>query len=157
MSAMLNTTLREFADLPHIWWGVSVEDRKHGLPRIDHLRAAPAAVRFLSVEPLLEDLGAINLDGIHWVIVGGESGHGARPMKEEWVQSIRKQCETAGALFFFKQWGGVQKKKAGRVLDNRTYDARPTVAGRQPASKSDRECLLSSFINTTYDSAPIAR
>ena len=81
---------------PHIWWGVSVEDRKHGLPRIEHLQAAPAAVRFLSVEPLLEDLGKINLDGIHWVIVGGESGPGARPMQEEWVLSIRDQCEAAG-------------------------------------------------------------
>ena len=79
---MLSTDLRQFAAEPHIWWGVSVENRKHGLPRIDHLRAAPAAVRFLSIEPLLEDLGTINLSGISWVIVGGESGRYARPMRK---------------------------------------------------------------------------
>src|SRR5688572_11345005 len=122
----LRTTLREQAMLPHIWWGVSVEDREHGLPRIDLLRDAPAVVRFLSVEPLLEDLGTIDLDGIHWVIVGGESGHGARPMPSGWVESIRDQCAEAGVPFFFKQWGGVQKKKAGRILDGRTYDERPS-------------------------------
>jgi len=125
LRTLLSTTLREQASLPHIWWGVSVEDRKHGLPRIDHLREAPAAMRFLSVEPLLEDLGTVDLTGIHWVIVGGESGHGARPMQREWVESIRDQCEAANVPFFFKQWGGAQKKKAGRLLDGRTYDGRP--------------------------------
>ena len=93
---LLATRLRFAAQLDHIWWGVSVEDKKYGLPRIDHLRQAPAAVRFLSIEPLLEDLGKIDLRGIHWVIVGGESGSGARPMKEEWVLSIREQCGPAG-------------------------------------------------------------
>jgi protein gp37 len=122
----LNTTLREQAMLRHIWWGVSVENREHGFPRIDLLRAAPARVRFLSVEPLLEDLGKLDLSGIHWVIVGGESGHGARPMQSAWVESIRDQCADAGVPFFFKQWGGVQKKKAGRILDGRTYDERPS-------------------------------
>jgi protein gp37 len=125
----LRTTLREQAMLPHIWWGVSVEDREHGFPRIDLLRGAPAVVRFLSVEPLLEDLGVIDLNGIHWVIAGGESGHGARPMQSAWVESIRDQCAEAGVPFFFKQWGGVQKKKAGRVLDGRTYDERPGKSG----------------------------
>ena len=109
----------------HIWWGVSVEDRKYGIPRIDALRDAPAAVRFLSVEPLLEDLGEINLEGIHWVIVGGESGHGARPMQESWVLNIQRQCKTANVPFFFKQWGGVQKSKAGRLLNGKTFDAMP--------------------------------
>src|SRR4029077_21280487 len=85
---MLQTRLRFAAGLPHIWWGVSVEDRAHGLPRVEHLRQAPARVRFLSIEPLLEDLGEINLEGIHWVIVGGESGPGARPMHKQWVLSI---------------------------------------------------------------------
>jgi len=85
----------------------------------------PAAVRFLSIEPLLEDLGEINLEGIHWVIVGGESGAGARPMRKEWVLSIRDQCEQAQVPFFFKQWGGVQKSKAGRELDGKTYDEMP--------------------------------
>jgi protein gp37 len=122
---MLRTTLRALAEEPHIWWGVSVENRRQGLPRLEHLRAAPAAMRFLSIEPLLEDLGAIDLTGISWVIVGGESGHGARPMKAEWVRSIRDQCQEAGVLYFFKQWGGVRKGAAGRELDGRTYDAMP--------------------------------
>jgi protein gp37 len=111
---------------PHIWLGVSVEDRKYGLPRIEELRKTPAAVRFLSIEPLLEDLGQIDLTGIHWVIVGGESGPGARPMREEWVTSLRDQCVAAGVPFFFKQWGGVQKKKHGRELDGRTWDEMPS-------------------------------
>ena len=125
LQTVLNTSLREHASLPHIWWGVSVENRKHGLPRIEYLRNAPASIRFLSVEPLLEDLGTVDLSGIHWVIVGGESGHGARPMERTWVESIRDQCTAANVPFFFKQWGGVQKKKAGRLLDGRTYDGRP--------------------------------
>lgn len=125
MRNLLQTRLRFAADLPHIWWGVSVEDRAHGLPRLEHLRQAPARVRFLSIEPLLEDLGAFNLEGIHWVIVGGESGAGARPMYKEWVESIRVQCQRAQVPFFFKQWGGVRKSKAGRQLDGRTYDEMP--------------------------------
>ena len=107
--------------MPHVWWGVSDEDRKFGLPRIDHLRSAPARMRFLSIEPLLEDLGPINLDGIDWVIVGGESGPGARAMDPAWVRSIRNQCRDGGVQFFFKQWGGVRKKQAGRELDGETY------------------------------------
>src|SRR5436309_9184163 len=122
---MLQTTLAAAGAEPHIWWGVSVENRKHGLPRIDHLRAAPARVRFLSIEPLLEDLGEINLEGIHWVIVGGESGAGARPLEKAWVISIRDQCERAQVPFFFKQWGGVRKSKAGRELDGKKYDGLP--------------------------------
>ena len=110
---------------PHIWWGVSVENRKHGLPRIEHLRAAPARERFLSIEPLLEDLGPINLEGIHWVIAGGESGPGARPLEKSWVVSIRDQCQAAGVPFFFKQWGGVRKGRAGRELEGRTYEEMP--------------------------------
>ncbi len=122
---LLQGRLRFAADLPNIWWGVSVEDRAHGLPRIDHLRQAPAHVRFLSIEPLLEDLGPLCLDGIHWVIVGGESGPGARPMHRDWVIAIREQCDRAGVPFFFKQWGGTRKSKAGRELDGRTYDDMP--------------------------------
>lgn len=125
MQRLLQGQLLSVARQDHIWWGVSVENRKHGLPRIDALRRAPAVVRFLSVEPLLEDLGQIDLKGIHWVIVGGESGPGARPMASEWVRSIRDQCEDAGVPFFFKQWGGTRKKKAGRMLDGRTYDQLP--------------------------------
>jgi len=129
---LLKTDLGEVSRLPHIWWGVSVENRKHGLPRIEHLREAPATVRFLSVEPLLEDLGQVDLKGINWVIVGGESGHGARQMKKEWVVSLRDQCHDAGVPFFFKQWGGSQKSKTGRKLDGETYDEIP----RRPSAKA---------------------
>jgi protein gp37 len=125
MRDLLSTKLAFAAELPHIWWGVSVENKKHGLPRVDLLRQAPANVRFLSVEPLLEDLGELDLDGINWVIVGGESGPGARPMNREWVVSIREQCRAAKVPFFFKQWGGVRKAEAGRLLEGRTYDAMP--------------------------------
>lgn len=111
--------------LPNVWLGVSVEDRKYGLPRIEHLRQAPAAVRFLSIEPLLEDLGTLDLAGIHWVIVGGESGLGARWMCRDWVRSIRDQCVAAGVPFFFKQWGGVHKKLNGREFDGRTWNEMP--------------------------------
>lgn len=122
---LLSTKLSFAEQHKHIWWGVSVEDRSYGLPRIDHLRSAPAAVRFLSVEPLLQDLGDFDLSGIHWVIVGGESGHGARPMEAAWVERILRLCSHNEVAFFFKQWGGVQKSKAGRVLDGRTFDAIP--------------------------------
>jgi len=122
---LLQTQLARAAGLAHVWWGVSVEDQRHGLPRIDHLRAAPARMRFLSVEPLLQDLGPVNLEGIQWVIAGGESGPGARPMDPSWVRSLRAQCVQANVPFFFKQWGGVRKGKAGRTLDGRTYDEFP--------------------------------
>jgi protein gp37 len=125
MRDLLQSRLRFAAQLPHIWWGVSVEDKQYGLPRIEHLRSAPVSVRFLSIEPLLEDVGILDLSGIHWVIVGGESGHGARPMREEWVVSLREQCERTGVAFFFKQWGGIHKSKAGRLLEGRTYDGMP--------------------------------
>ena len=108
----------------NVWMGVSVEkpEYKH---RIDRLRGIGASVKFLSVEPLLAALGPVDLSGIHWVIVGGESGPGARIMKREWVIDIRRQCQDAGVAFFFKQWGGVHKKRTGRVLDGRTYDEMP--------------------------------
>lgn len=117
------------------WIGVSVEDRRHGVPRIDALRQVDASVRFLSVEPLLQDLGEIDLTGIHWVIVGGESGPKARPMKLEWVADIKRQCEEAGVEFFFKQWGGWgadgkrrSKKANGRLLEGRTWDGMPELS-----------------------------
>lgn len=116
----------------NVWLGVSVEDQKYGVPRIEQLRKVDAAIRFLSVEPLLEDLGMLELEGIHWVIVGGESGPKARPMREEWVANVQHQSEQAGAAFFFKQWGGWgadgvkrHKKANGRVLKGRTWDAYP--------------------------------
>src|ERR1700733_7954110 len=125
MEALLKTTLNFAARLPNVWWGVSVEDRAHGMPRVEHLRRAPAHTRFLSIEPLLEDLGDLNLRGMHWVIVGGESGPGARKMEKPWVEGIRRQCDQAKIPFFFKQWGGVQKSRSGRKLNGRTYDDMP--------------------------------
>ena len=129
MREMLRSRLSFAAREPHIWFGVSVENRKHGLPRIEHLRAAPAGLRMLSVEPLLEDLGLLDLAGIGWVIVGGESGPKARPMEADWVRAIRDQCRAAGVPFFFKQWGGVRKNKSGRELDDRTHDEMPLRTG----------------------------
>ena len=144
MRELLKTRLRFAAAKPHIWWGVSVENKKHGLPRIDDLRSAPATVRFLSVEPLLEDLGTVNLSHIHWVIVGGESGFGARPMPRQWVVSIRSQCRRYGVPFFFKQWGGARKKEAGRLLDGRTYDEMPDI----PSLRTDLGSGLSQVRNS---------
>jgi len=116
----------------NVWLGVSVEDRQYGLPRIDYLRQVDATVRFLSVEPLLQDLGRFDLSGIHWVIVGGESGPKARPMLPEWAENVRRQAEHAGAAYFFKQWGtwgadGVKRAKHanGRELNGRIYDGYP--------------------------------
>lgn len=125
LQRLLNSSLKFAATQQHIWWGVSVEDKDHGLPRIDHLRNAQAAVRFLSIEPLLEELGTLNLDQIQWVIVGGESGAGARPMEKEWVTSIRDQCRENEIPFFFKQWGGVHKSATGRKLEGLIYDGIP--------------------------------
>jgi len=141
LRTLLNGKLRFAAEKENIWWGVSVEDREYGLPRIDQLRQAPAKVRFLSIEPLLEDLGEIDLSGITWVIVGGESGPGARPMKREWVISIRNQCRKQRVPFFFKQWGGVRKKQNGRLLDNRTYDEYPNRVSRPVPERA--ECIAS--------------
>lgn len=120
--------LRELSPIlpwhPHIWQGVSVENEDY-LERVDHLRASGAFVKFLSLEPLLGPLPKLNFVGIDWVIVGGESGPGARPMREEWVIDIRDQCIQRGVAFFFKQWGGVQKSKTGRKLEGRTWDQMP--------------------------------
>jgi protein gp37 len=122
---LLSSKLRFAAEQSHIWWGVSVEDKKHGLPRITDLQFSPAHVRFLSIEPLLENLGRFDISRISWAIVGGESGPGARPMREEWVVSVRDLCASARVPFFFKQWGGVRKKRQGRLLQGRTYDEYP--------------------------------
>lgn len=108
----------------NIWMGVSVEDQRV-IDRINDLRAVPAAIRFLSCEPLIGPLDALPLDDIHWAIVGGESGPKARPMQVEWVESIFTQCRNAGVPFFFKQWGGVRKDMTGRTLHGRTYDEMP--------------------------------
>lgn len=125
LRTLLNSTLGFAAQCQHIWWGVSVENKTHGLARIEHLQNSRACVRFLSVEPLLEDLGQLDLRKISWVIVGGESGPRARPLKKEWVIALRDQCHRASVPFFFKQWGGVQKSKTGRTLEGRTYNEMP--------------------------------
>jgi protein gp37 len=158
LQEMLSTELLRFADLLQIWWGVSVEDKKYGVPRIDHLRAAPAEVRFLSIEPLLEDIGVIDLTDIHWVIVGGESGDDSvRPMKREWVISIRDQCREAKVPFFFKQWGTLKnnpdpndataeenggKAKGGRMLDGGIYDEMPERPFILETKARDRRALI---------------
>lgn len=114
----------------HVWLGVSVEDG-HSASRIAHLRQAPAAVRFLSVEPLIGAVGPVDLTGIHWVIAGGESGPGARPMKIEWAREIRDHCAEQNVAFFFKQWGGIRPKAGGRDLDGREWNELPVpVASR---------------------------
>ena len=149
MAELLQGKLRNAAKAAHIWWGVSVENRKHGLPRIAKLRRAKPTVAFLSVEPLLEDLGQFNLSGIHWVIVGGESGPGARPMEAEWVRDIRDQCQKAGSAFFFKQWGGVRKSETGRRLDGKTYDEFPEFAEVE-VLETDQRLLLLREVETKY-------
>jgi protein gp37 len=145
MSQLLQTKLRKAAEAEHIWWGVSVENQTHGLPRIDQLRKAKPAVAFLSIEPLLENLGMFSLKGIHWVIVGGESGPGARPIQASWVRSIRAQCRAQRVPFFFKQWGGVRKRETGRELDGRTYDEFPYAQTIPVPSLADRTELLGRF------------
>ena len=142
---LLSGRLRFAAEQEHIWWGVSVEDQKYGLPRIRDLQKVPARVRFLSIEPLLEDLGKFNLSGISWAIVGGESGPGARPMHENWVVSVRDQCRESRVPFFFKQWGGVRKAKHGRLLEGRTYDEYPRRVASPIPDRASCVAILTSF------------
>ena len=118
----------------NVWMGVSVETSLY-MNRIDSLRRTDAEVKFLSLEPLLGPLHQLNLNDIDWVIVGGESGPGARPMNHEWVVDIREQCKKAGVAFFFKQWGGFNKKKAGRQLQGRTWDEMPNIASQRPGQR----------------------
>ena len=156
MRELLNGKLSFAANLPHIWWGVSVEDKRYGIPRLEDLRNSFATTRFLSVEPLLEDLGALNLSGIHWVIVGGESGPGARPLERAWVESVRSQCRKASIPFFFKQWGGVRKKIAGRKLNGRTYDELPEIRNR-PQPPKDRRIELVNDLRASWNLLALER
>lgn len=129
-SLMRDYLIRRYGDRPapeHIWLGVSVEDRA-GASRIEHLKAAPATVRFLSVEPLLGPIGEVDLKGIHWVIAGGESGPNARVMQIQWAREIRDECLRQGVPFFFKQWGGIRPKTGGRLLDDREWNDWPARA-----------------------------
>jgi len=145
LAEMLQTMLAFAAECEHIWWGVSVENKKHGLPRVDLLRKSPAKVKFLSVEPLLEDLGDFDLTGIDWVIAGGESGAGARPLQKSWILGLRDLCVRSRVPFFFKQWGGFNKSKFGRELEGRTYDEIPTRTIANPPAKAERLKLIEQF------------
>ncbi len=149
MAQLLSGEFADAARQPHLLWGVSVENRRHGLPRIAHLQQIPGITRFLSIEPLLEELGPLNLDGIHWVIVGGESGRRPRPMEADWVRSIRDQCFAAGVPFFFKQWGGTNKKKAGRELDGRTHDEYPSVTTGAIPDRAVRKLMIQNYQEAT--------
>lgn len=149
LQTLLTTRLLQSAQANHIWWGVSVEDQRYGIPRVQQLQRTNAKTRFLSIEPLLEDLGPLDLSGIHWVIVGGESGPGARPMQPRWVERIKDQCDRDHALFFFKQWGGVQKAKNGRALNGRTHDAMPERSIHRPPGRQEREHLLARLAPVT--------
>jgi len=139
----------EGKDIPlNLWLGVSVEDKKYGVPRIDELRNLPAKIRFLSVEPLLEDIGTIDLTNIDWVIVGGESGPKARPVKEGWVEKVKVQCLSSDVAFFFKQWGtwGVDgkrrsKKENGRELNGEIWNMYPKVHNQSSESNGNQQSL----------------
>ena len=150
LKRLIRGKLASAACATHIWWGVSVENRRHGLPRVDLLRDSTAAVKFLSVEPLLENLGQFNVDGLDWVIVGGESGPRARPMEAAWVETIHTECRRAGVPFFFKQWGGVQKSRTGRTLNGHTYDELPVIPKSRVPSRHERQRRM----NTTL--GPVA-
>jgi protein gp37 len=138
MRRMLENDLEFAARLPHIWWGVTVENKQHGLRRLECLQDCGVAMRFLSCEPLLEDLGTVCLDGINWVIGGGESGPGARPVRRDWIVSIRDQCESADVPFYFKQWGGFPKGKRGCELDGKECKALPPMPILQAPSLGRR-------------------
>ncbi len=137
--------IETYKSTPNIWLGVSVEDRQYGIPRIDILRTIPVSVRFLSIEPLLENLGALDLSDIHWVIVGGESGPKARAMQEQWVVSIQKQCQQQKVPFFFKQWGSWgadgqkrSKKENGRILGGQVWNEMPKQMNKEGEKNEKR-------------------
>jgi len=155
IESLLRGKLKFAAKCEHIWWGVSVENKRDGIPRIRHLQNAPAQVRFLSIEPLLEDVGKLNLSGIAWVIVGGESGPHSRPMEIEWVRSLREQCEAAHVPFFFKQWGGTRKKLTGRTLDGRTHSQFPKRRIVPIISESERTMHIGEFSFTRSIDVPL--
>jgi protein gp37 len=121
----------------NIWMGVSVENSEYAGRRIDFLRRTHAHVKFLSIEPLLGPIEDLDLEQIDWVIVGGESGRRPRPVEKDWVRSIRDQCTASGVAFFFKQWGGTNKKKAGRILDGLTHDQLPSSAPHENRRTSE--------------------
>jgi protein gp37 len=156
MRDLLRTKLGFAAKRSNIWWGVSVENRQFGVPRIAHLSESGAAVKFLSVEPLIQDIGIVNLNEINWMIVGGESGPGARPMEADWVRSLRRQCRDSGVKFFFKQWGGVRKHLTGRTLDGRVYNEFPERTVAHLPENSRRTSLISAVQQISSSFIPIS-
>jgi len=131
--------------MPHIWMGVSVENQNY-IFRIEHLRKTGASTKFLSLEPLLGPIPDLNLEGIDWVIVGGESGPRARALEASWVIDIRNRCQRAKVPFFFKQWGGANKKKAGRLLEGRTWDEIPLLTNNKPMQESKRDLFSTQLV-----------
>jgi protein gp37 len=156
MRDLLRTKLEFAAQQRNIWWGVSVEDKRYGVPRISHLRQSDAAVKFLSVEPLLEDIGILNLSEIDWMIVGGESGPGARPLDASWVRSLRGQCRSSKVKFFFKQWGGVRKHSTGRTLDGQIYNEFPERRTEPVPSHSSRTNLAFAARRLSSNFVPVS-
>jgi len=156
MVSLLTGELLAATTLPNVWWGVSVEDRKYGVPRIAHLQRALIPLRFVSIEPLLEDLGTLDLRGIHWAIVGGESGHGARQMEESWVLSVLRECQRQKVRFFFKQWGGVMKKRNGRTLLGKTWNDMPDRHLAAMADPQRRKELQMKFDEIAESFSPVA-
>ncbi len=156
MRDLLKTKLRFASKQSHIWWGVSVEDRQYGVPRIAHLSQSGAKVKFLSVEPLIEDIGIVELKNIDWMIVGGESGPGARPLEASWVRSLRRQCRVSGVKFFFKQWGGVRKHLTGRTLDGKVYSEFPERPTQLAPDSSQRLTLISAAKQLSSSFIPVS-
>lgn len=134
---------RAAAQAPHIWWGVSAENKKNGIPRIRDLQNTNTHMKWISFEPLLEDITPVDLSGIDWAVVGGESGAGARLVEKESVLNLQKSCDEQNIPFHFKQWGGVQKKKAGRMLNGKTYDERPERFIQPVPNSKDRKQIIS--------------
>lgn len=148
MQRLANNELKFASRLEHIWWGATVENKRYGVPRIEALRNCDVAMRFLSCEPLLEHLGPVNLDGINWVIAGGESGPGARPMAKEWVLSLQTQCNAAKVPFFFKQWGGFPKGKYGCLLDGKEYKDAPLTPSAFVPTLRQRQGMQAALSNS---------
>jgi len=157
MQTMIANELQFAAKMDHIWWGVSVEDTNHGVPRIEALRNANVAKRFLSVEPLLEDLGTVNLDGIDWVLVGDERGRDARPIEADWVLSLRDQCVAAKVPFFFKHRSGFSEKKFACLLDGKEYKEAPSFSSFTPPPLAERRGIRTDLRIGFYNKGIVAR
>jgi protein gp37 len=157
MQQMMANELQFAANLEHIWCGTTVENKEHGFPRLNFLRNSDVSTRFLSCDPLLEDLGKVNLDGIGWVIVGGEAGAGARPMEKEWVLSLRDQCKAATVPFLFKQWGDLPKKRCGREVEGKEYAEVPSLPSPETPGFARRAEIRAALRDSFYSKGIAAR